>query len=319
MRLNILAILFALFIAIWADDDVPSPDEYITKTKTLTTTLTYTVTVALVASATIAPPPKNNTLPTGAYPTAKPSFAPIPIPLPPPTKPDDNYNVPTPPKETSTFVPDNGAKYVVGSKALIGAAGHIIKHKGTDKEYKKSRLVLQAYNDKDKETVLTQSPTLQRVSQRIILSIAAILRMNLYLRDITQAYVQSVTKLSRDFYIRAPKEMSPENKILKKLKPLYANEKFAKKEDHKLKESKLIAKEREILTTTHALKFNGSYIHLEIDLQSINLSQEIQCNNLNLIELRPADISSTRSKIRKSLSPRDQYVAQRARGAYIAT
>jgi len=39
-----------------------------------------------------------------------------------------------------------------------------IKHPGTDKAFEKSRLVVQAYNDQGKDLVLTQSPTIQRVS-----------------------------------------------------------------------------------------------------------------------------------------------------------
>jgi hypothetical protein len=35
-----------------------------------------------------------------------------------------------------------------------------IKNKGTDKELKKLRLVVQAYYDKEKHIVLTQSPTI---------------------------------------------------------------------------------------------------------------------------------------------------------------
>ena len=65
-----------------------------------------------------------------------------------------------------------------------------IKNPGTDKAYEKSRLVVQAYNDKDKNLVLTQSPTIQRVSQRLIVCLASIFQDNdnikLYLRDITQ-------------------------------------------------------------------------------------------------------------------------------------
>jgi hypothetical protein len=54
----------------------------------------------------------------------------------------------------------------------------------------KSRLVVQAYNDDKKKLVLTQSPTIQRISQRIILCIAAIgiatkQPTDLYLRDIS--------------------------------------------------------------------------------------------------------------------------------------
>ena len=82
-----------------------------------------------------------------------------------------------------------------------------IKNLGTDKAFEKSRLVVQAYNDQEKELVLTQSPTIQRVSQRLILCIAAMTLcddIRLYLQDISQAYVQSATNLNYKFYIRPP-------------------------------------------------------------------------------------------------------------------
>lgn len=82
-----------------------------------------------------------------------------------------------------------------------------VKHPGTDKAYEKSRLVVQAYNDHEKELVLTQSPTIQRISQRLILCIAAMGKHDLYLRDISQAYVQSATTLNRDFYVRPPRKL----------------------------------------------------------------------------------------------------------------
>lgn len=44
-----------------------------------------------------------------------------------------------------------------------------IKHEGTERAFEKSRLVVQAYNDQGKSIVLTQSPTIQRLSQRLIL------------------------------------------------------------------------------------------------------------------------------------------------------
>jgi hypothetical protein len=98
-----------------------------------------------------------------------------------------------------------------------------IKNKGTDKAFEKSRLVVQAYNDEEKTAVLTQSPTIQRVSQRILLAIAATFpEYNVYLRDITQAYTQSTTTLNRDFYITPPKGVAQwEGFYLKVVKPLY--------------------------------------------------------------------------------------------------
>jgi hypothetical protein len=48
----------------------------------------------------------------------------------------------------------------------------------------------------------------------------------LYLRDISQAYVQSTTTLNREFYVRPPGELPNElglgeDSVLKVLKPLY--------------------------------------------------------------------------------------------------
>ena len=101
---------------------------------------------------------------------------------------------------------------------------------GTDKAYVKSRLVVKADNDKDKNLVLTQSPAIQRVSQRLIVCLAAMFKDNdnikLYLQDITQAYVQSTFDLNRDFYIRPPPELislldASSDWIIKVLKLLY--------------------------------------------------------------------------------------------------
>ena len=102
-----------------------------------------------------------------------------------------------------------------------------MKNKGTEKAFTKSRLVVQAYNDDEKRLVLTQSPTIQRISQRVILCIAAIEEdLGLYLRDISQAYVQSTTALNRDFYIKPPQELAQQlnlnqGSILRVVKPLY--------------------------------------------------------------------------------------------------
>jgi len=61
------------------------------------------------------------------------------------------------------------------------------------KPYEKSRLVVQGYGDEEKETLLTQSPTIQRMSQRLILTLGPSLIKYFSakgeLRDITQAYI----------------------------------------------------------------------------------------------------------------------------------
>jgi hypothetical protein len=254
-----------------------------------------------------------------------------------------------------------------------------IKNKGTDKAFEKSRLVVQAYKDQEKDMVLTQSPTIQRVSQRLLLALAptlANLGVSIYLRDITQAYTQSKTTLNRQFYVRPPAELElPEGSILRVVKPLYGvpeagnhwfntyhthhirqlhmnqstydpcllyansttqgggfglvglqtddtlilgDSAFVIQEDAELKRAQFLSKEREQLTKSHPLKFNGGHITLERE-GSIVLTQERQCGNLQLVQLKATDLVGIRGGIRKGVSTRDQYVAQRARGAYIAT
>jgi hypothetical protein len=102
-----------------------------------------------------------------------------------------------------------------------------IKHFDIDKAFEKSRLVMQTFNDQNKNLVLTQSFTIQRVSQRLIVCLIVVFsKMNLYLRDITQTYVQSVTSLNRDFFVRSSVELIKHfdvdsNSILKIVKSLY--------------------------------------------------------------------------------------------------
>jgi hypothetical protein len=105
-----------------------------------------------------------------------------------------------------------------------------VKGKATDMPFEKSRLVVQAYNDEGKEMILTQSPTIQRASQRVIVALAPSLAKNpdkkirLSIRDITQAYIQSTTLLNRLILAHLPKEMKnkfPPNTIMVVRKPLY--------------------------------------------------------------------------------------------------
>jgi hypothetical protein len=69
----------------------------------------------------------------------------------------------------------------------------------------------------------------QRISQRAILSIATMTAetTGLYLRDISQAYIQSTTLLNRDFYVNPPRELAKllnlkDNSVLKIVKPLFS-------------------------------------------------------------------------------------------------
>jgi len=95
-----------------------------------------------------------------------------------------------------------------------------------------------------------------------------------------------------------------------------ADEQFAAREQSQLHEAKFMAKERETLTLENPLKFNGGLIQLLQD-GSITLTQKRQAENLSEVSTKSATSNGTRAT--KTLTPKEQYIAQRARGAYIAS
>jgi hypothetical protein len=252
-----------------------------------------------------------------------------------------------------------------------------IKHPDIPDVYEKSRLMIQTYNDHDKTLMLIQSSTIQRMSQRIILALTACIMpdCHLYLRNITQAYVQSKTFLNRQFFIRSPSELDlSKNSILRVVKSLYgvpetgthwfntyqkhhkdnlmmiestfdscllhiefifinrfgvidiqtddtlilADDEFVTLEQNELVRARLTFKQREKLISTTSIKFNDDLIFLSDN--SLLLTQSKQFDQIKLINLSSSvNLTSSRGEIRKLVTPKDQYIAQRARGAYIAT
>jgi hypothetical protein len=87
--------------------------------------------------------------------------------------------------------------------------------------------MIQAYNDVKKGVILTQSPTIQRASQRLILALTPSLvrrGIKLFNKDITQAYIQSITFLNRLILSRISAEIRykfPEGTIIVVRKLLY--------------------------------------------------------------------------------------------------
>jgi hypothetical protein len=102
-----------------------------------------------------------------------------------------------------------------------------IKHLNIDTAFEKSRFVMQTFNDQNKNLMLIQSSIIQQVNQRLIVCLIVVFsNMNLYLRNIIQTYVQSVTSLNRDFFVRSFVELIKHldvisNNILKMIKSLY--------------------------------------------------------------------------------------------------
>jgi hypothetical protein len=236
----------------------------------------------------------------------------------------------------------------------------------TTQPYEKSRLVLAGHSDQDKESILTQSPTIQRMSQRLLLALGASLiatyGMHFELRDITQAYVQSKDKLLRTLYARPPKELQdtfPPGTILRVVRPLYGAAEsglywfktyhnhhkdklkmrtstydpcllitdegqevfgitglqtddtlsivtpaFARREQEQLDAAKLRAKPKTVLSEHNPIEFNGGRI--SISQGKITLTQKGQAAHLRTIDQAAENAAQ-------------QYVVQRARGAYIAS
>lgn len=240
-----------------------------------------------------------------------------------------------------------------------------VKGKAT-KPYEKSRLIVQGYGDEEKEEILTQAPTIQRMSQRLVLALGPTLIRDFEahgeLRDITQAYTQSHDKLHRTIYAELPKEIEsqyPEGTLLWIILPLYglaesglywfktyhehhvrglemtistydpcllftddspetfgitamqtddtlsfATAAFSQKENEKLVEAAFRAKPKEILTEKTPIEFNGGRIQLEA--HDILFQQKGQVKQLKPIDPEAVDHDQ-------------QYISQRARGAYIAS
>lgn len=239
-----------------------------------------------------------------------------------------------------------------------------VKGQSTSTPFEKSRLVIQAYNDDGKQFILTQSPTIQRSSQRIIVALApTFLKENchLWLRDITQAYIQSATELQRIILSHLPVEIKdkyPAGTIMIVRKPLYgvaeagthwnltysrhhrdklhmktstfdpcllistekerfgivgmqtddtlglSDDAFSALEEDELVKAGFMAKAKETLTTSSNLQFNGCVLSLNAN-GTMSLTQNGQGKKLEMID------TSTDFK--------QQYVQQRARGAYIAS
>lgn len=90
-------------------------------------------------------------------------------------------------------------------------------------EIHKSRLIAQNYKDKQATVLATKSPTISRVGQRLAIALAPMFPQHQsYVRDISQAYVQSESSLDRKVFLRPPAEMGlADDELIEAVKPLY--------------------------------------------------------------------------------------------------
>ena len=78
-----------------------------------------------------------------------------------------------------------------------------------------------------------------------------------------------------------------------------------------------MTKDREHLTSFHPLKFIG--VQINLDSEGIVLTKKSHIGGIFLVTNRDIDSTSSRGITRKKLLPKEQYLAQRVRGAYIAS
>jgi hypothetical protein len=98
---------------------------------------------------------------------------------------------------------------------------------------------------------------------------------------------------------------------------LLADDVFAKTKETELRKAGFLSKEREKLTVENPIKFNGGQVTMKGN--TLELTQERHCQNLGAVLPEAVNLTSSRGVVRKSVLPKGQYVAQWARGAYIAT
>jgi hypothetical protein len=101
---------------------------------------------------------------------------------------------------------------------------------------------------------------------------------------------------------------------------ILADDEFVALEEKKLVRAHLTSKNREKLNLIISIKFNDGLIILSNDGNTLLLTQSKQFDQIRLIDVKISiDLISSRDEVRKMITSKDQYIAQRARGAYIVT
>jgi hypothetical protein len=99
---------------------------------------------------------------------------------------------------------------------------------------------------------------------------------------------------------------------------ILADDEFVALEENELARAHLTFKKREKLNLIISIKFNNELIILTNDDNFLLLTQSKQFNQIRLIDVKTSiDLTSSSDEIRKMITSKNQYVAQRARKAYI--
>lgn len=92
---------------------------------------------------------------------------------------------------------------------------------GTNQEMSKSRFVVQEHTDQQKNMLVHTSTNIKKQTIRLLISLTALFGFRLWSQGVSQAYLQSASKLTRDVFVQHRQGFKIEpNEILSLLKPL---------------------------------------------------------------------------------------------------
>lgn len=98
---------------------------------------------------------------------------------------------------------------------------------------------------------------------------------------------------------------------------ILANNEFISIEEDTIKSAKIITKDREHLTSAHRLKFNS--VQIKLDSNKMVVTKKSRVGEIFLVTDHIPDFTSSRGITRKQLLSKKQYLAWKARSAYITS
>ena len=81
-----------------------------------------------------------------------------------------------------------------------------LKNTGTGNELTKARYIAQGHRDRDKSHMVHSITNLRQSSTRIVILVVAIKTFRIFSHDVTQAYLQSEDKLTRQVFLLPKKK-----------------------------------------------------------------------------------------------------------------